>query len=126
MIPTAACTAPSHAHTCIIFLLQCSNGLLAPFLCVMVIDHDTSFSLSCTFLFIHTPLTFFPPSYVPFPSSHLFGCSSLILSRRECVGTRCMRDRRHWKRQIYCAVLVYLRSDVYTYMFVFDVCFFLE
>jgi hypothetical protein len=29
---------------------------------VMAIGHDTSFSLSCTFLFIHTPLTcLFPP-----------------------------------------------------------------
>jgi hypothetical protein len=57
-------------------------------------------------------------SHMSFSSSHIFGCSPLILSRRGCVGTRCMHERRSWKRQIYIVLFLCVGSDgVHSFLF---------
>jgi hypothetical protein len=93
---------------------------------VMAIGHDTSFSLLCTFLSIHIPLTYLFPSLTFVLPPLTFLVVYLWLSRRGCVGTRCMHERRRWKRQIYIVLFLCVWGGMCTHSsFVFDVCLFL-
>ncbi len=55
---------------------------------IMVINHDASFSLSCRVGELNSAGR--NVTSHSFPSSHMFGCSSLILSRRGCVVLVCL------------------------------------
>ena len=87
--------------------LSCPLDMIYPFL-----------SYACLFL-SHSSHMSFSSSPIPFPSLTFF----VILSGRVCVGSRCMHERRRWKRQIYIVLFlcVWVCVIIFSpYEFVFD------
>ena len=87
--------------------LSCPLDMIYPFL-----------SYACLFL-SHSSHMSFSSSPIPFPSLTFF----VILSGRVCVGSRCMHERRRWKRQIYIVLFLCVWGCVIIfspYDFVFD------